>query len=64
MQVIAQGIETEYQIDQLQQLGCDKVQGYYLSRPLPVEIFERDVLCFVKDETDSEADSETTPIQE
>ncbi len=58
MQVIAQGIETEYQIDQLQQLGCDKVQGYYLSHPVPVEIFEQDVLSFVKTE------NETTPIQE
>ena len=33
--------ETEEQIDSLRRLGCDVVQGYYFSRPLPQEQFER-----------------------
>ena len=29
------GIETEEQLSYLEQAGCDKIQGYYLSRPIP-----------------------------
>ena len=43
IQVLAEGVETEDQLDQLSQLGCENVQGYYLSHPLPVEDFEREV---------------------
>ena len=32
--VIAEGIETQSQFTQLQQLGCEKGQGFHLSRPL------------------------------
>lgn len=41
METVAEGIETEEQIDSLRRLGCDVVQGYYFSRPLPQEQFER-----------------------
>ncbi|MBI5258288.1 MAG: EAL domain-containing protein [Burkholderiales bacterium] len=33
--VIAEGIETQSQQDQLRDLGCELGQGFYLSRPLP-----------------------------
>jgi diguanylate cyclase (GGDEF)-like protein/PAS domain S-box-containing protein len=49
IQVLAEGVETEHQFDQLQQLGCDKAQGYYLNYPLPVMEFERRVLAMEKD---------------
>ncbi len=39
--VIAEGVETEAQWQFLRELGCDEVQGYYLSRPLPVDELER-----------------------
>lgn len=39
--LIAEGIETKEQIDFLKTLQCDIVQGYYFSRPLPIEEFER-----------------------
>lgn len=38
--VIAEGIETEEQLRTLRNLGCDYVQGYYFSRPVPPEEFE------------------------
>jgi EAL domain-containing protein (putative c-di-GMP-specific phosphodiesterase class I) len=34
MQAIAEGIETQTQLELLQQLGCDFGQGYYLARPM------------------------------
>jgi diguanylate cyclase (GGDEF)-like protein len=39
MKVVAEGVETEAQADCLGVLGCDEVQGYLLSRPLPAEMF-------------------------
>lgn len=35
MQVVAEGVETIDQLQHLQRLGCDEIQGYYISRPLP-----------------------------
>ena len=35
LEVVAEGVETEAAYDRLAQLGCDVVQGYWLSRPLP-----------------------------
>ena len=39
--VIAEGVETEDQLKALRAMGCDIVQGYYFSRPLPPEEYER-----------------------
>ena len=38
---VAEGVETEGQMKLLQSAGCDLVQGYYFSRPLPPEEFEK-----------------------
>ncbi len=35
MSVLAEGVETEEQKDWLEENGCDFLQGYYFSRPLP-----------------------------
>ena len=36
---IAEGIETDQQLARLRRYGCDIAQGYYFSKPLPVEEF-------------------------
>jgi EAL domain-containing protein (putative c-di-GMP-specific phosphodiesterase class I) len=38
--VVAEGVESEIQRSMLKQMGCDVVQGYWLSRPLPPENVE------------------------
>ncbi|MDX6578527.1 MAG: diguanylate cyclase, partial [Gaiellales bacterium] len=35
LEVVAEGVETLVIYDQLARLGCDTIQGYWLSRPLP-----------------------------
>jgi EAL domain-containing protein (putative c-di-GMP-specific phosphodiesterase class I) len=36
--VTAEGIETDAQLEELRDLGCDLGQGYYFARPQPGEI--------------------------
>ena len=38
--VVAEGVETEGQLLLLQDAGCNLVQGFYFSRPLPPQEFE------------------------
>jgi EAL domain-containing protein (putative c-di-GMP-specific phosphodiesterase class I) len=35
LKVIAEGVEEDAQVRLLKQLGCDQIQGYYFSMPLP-----------------------------
>ena len=39
--IVAEGVENHESQELLRALGCDIVQGYYLSRPLPVADFEQ-----------------------
>ncbi|MGI6069181.1 MAG: bifunctional diguanylate cyclase/phosphodiesterase [Blautia sp.] len=39
MQIVAEGVETLDQVEFLEENGCDMVQGYYFSRPVPAAKF-------------------------
>jgi len=41
LEVIAEGVEKDAQLAYLRRHGCDEMQGYYFSRPLPEEEFEQ-----------------------
>jgi diguanylate cyclase (GGDEF)-like protein len=40
LRVLAEGVETEAQLEAVIALGCDEVQGFYFSRPLPPDQIE------------------------
>jgi diguanylate cyclase (GGDEF)-like protein len=45
LDVIAEGVETEAQLDWLQQFGCPYAQGYYFAKPVDAESATRMVLA-------------------
>nr|MBL8412782.1 EAL domain-containing protein [Dechloromonas sp.] len=44
LKVVAEGVETEVQCDYLRERGCDLMQGYLFSRPVPAA----DVMAFIR----------------
>ncbi len=41
LKVVAEGVETQAQMDFLKAHGCDEMQGYLISRPVPAAEFVR-----------------------
>lgn len=41
LQVVAEGVEDEHTALQLQRWGCDRIQGYHYSRPLPLKVLKQ-----------------------
>lgn len=39
MEIVVEGVETEEVLKQFEEMGCDFIQGYYFSRPLPQQEF-------------------------
>ncbi|MBV8632921.1 MAG: EAL domain-containing protein, partial [Burkholderiaceae bacterium] len=39
LRVVAEGVETNGQLQFLRKLGCDEIQGYYFSKPVPAHEF-------------------------
>jgi EAL domain-containing protein (putative c-di-GMP-specific phosphodiesterase class I) len=40
LRTIAEGVETPGQLEFLREQGCDEMQGYFFSKPLPIKQFE------------------------
>jgi len=40
LNIIAEGVENEAQLKLLKKMGCQVFQGYYFSKPVPIEQFE------------------------
>lgn len=47
MSVIAEGVETERQLIQLKEYGCNLYQGYFFSKPIPVKEFENLLISII-----------------
>jgi EAL domain-containing protein (putative c-di-GMP-specific phosphodiesterase class I) len=48
MEVVAEGIEEEWQMQSLREMGCDYGQGFLMARPMPIE----EVTRFLQDQTE------------
>ena len=53
--VVAEGVEEERQYLLLKEMGCQIIQGYYFSPPLPAEKFDR----LIQGSTESEDGTES-----
>ncbi|MFC5300072.1 EAL domain-containing protein [Azospira restricta] len=51
LRVVAEGVETAAQLQMLRRHGCDEVQGFFLSRPLPAEAATQFLLRRQEDRT-------------
>ena len=60
MKVVAEGVEEADQLERLKRIGCDYVQGYYYSKPLPADEFEAFVLAFKKTQPEIQSTSTKT----
>ena len=64
LNVIAEGVETEAQLQYLQRHGCDEIQGYYFSRPVPASAFAqliRDGKCLPGSSADEQMVGQGVP---
>ena len=41
---LAEGAESKPQVDELRELGCELIQGYYYSVPVPLPEYEKKYL--------------------
>ncbi len=41
LKIVGEGVETEKQLAFLCENGCDYMQGYYFSKPVPADEFEK-----------------------
>jgi EAL domain-containing protein (putative c-di-GMP-specific phosphodiesterase class I) len=44
IKTIAEGVETKEQMDLVESLGCDEIQGYYFAKPMDIEGLRKFIL--------------------
>ena len=59
LRIVAEGVETPAQLEHLKTLGCDVIQGYLISRPLPAPDF---CAAFLVDRSDRATDKPCTSL--
>ena len=52
--VIAEGVETEEQMALLKERGCDFIQGYYFSKPVPADEFDSFIIESINKKEDED----------
>jgi EAL domain-containing protein (putative c-di-GMP-specific phosphodiesterase class I) len=55
LDITAEGVETQEVFDRLEGMGCDFLQGYHLSRPVPADACERELRDWIARENVKEA---------
>lgn len=48
LHLVAEGVETEEQLEQLKSMGCDCIQGFYYTHPLPRKEYEEWCVLYQK----------------
>lgn len=48
LKTVAEGIETEQQLVRVRSLGCDYIQGYFYSKPIPEAEFEEYLIRYAE----------------
>jgi EAL domain-containing protein (putative c-di-GMP-specific phosphodiesterase class I) len=54
LKVIAEGVETEQQLEYLRKHDCDQIQGYLISKPVPAAEIETRFLTKIEAEAVTE----------
>ncbi len=57
MHVISEGVETLDQVEFLDEINCDLIQGYYFAKPMPLKDFEELWFESLKEQNDAKTDN-------
>ncbi|MNC77801.1 Oxygen sensor protein DosP [compost metagenome] len=60
LEVIAEGVESREQLQYLRSRKCDKIQGYFISRPLP----EHAIMGWLRETAAAQEMSDSSPDSE
>ena len=64
LEVLAEGVETKEQAEYLKNIGCDFMQGYYFSRPIPADEFEQRLISSRTESSENLSNNGITDVAE